>query len=311
MRKPLRAIGKDYAASETFALSFQEGDDVEEVFEGVPLSGFEEITMRKEPFVAGSGIKPGAANIGGKEHGTGAVLCSCKGAAEGTPVTAELAQLHEFIVSDEPQGTLSTGKTESDISSVIAVGFPPFPPKAGQFRSVGDIDAIDTGAKPIDKPFDEADRFDSHPAGSGQSSQPLLDFTDALGADLEGIDDDLIGIDSHKADGFLVQIHAAERSELRNGILNRDVSVSTNTNLRANHGNLRVGGQKKLMPERAQCGKYKPSRWPLHGFTLIELLVMIAIISVLAGMLLSKASIVFAIQRQISFLLGIFPFHLL
>ena len=150
--------------------------------------------------------------------------------------------------------------------------------------SIGHVGAIRAVAESVDEPFGKADRFDGHPAWLGHDGEPVFDFADAFGVDLEPLDGLTGRIDGAEDDGALMQIHANKRSVRGGDLLGALWQTVLVTFFAAHFRNLRVRGQRY---QTRRFGRHcKAFHRPLHGFTLVELLVVISIMAVLLAILL-------------------------
>lgn len=207
------SVCEDDFSSERFSLSFDEGNDFNEVCKRFPLDILEQMPVGKEPLLSGGSIEFWSANICGMENRFHTVLGSAKSSAELSPVSAEFSQLHERFVGDEAKWTVSSEKSDGNIEGIVFVGFSSFTSSLRQFSSVCNIDSFDTASVSIDKPFDETDSFDSHPAGLWKCVEPVFDFGDTLGIDSQRTDDVFAGIDGSESNGCLMQVYTDERGE--------------------------------------------------------------------------------------------------
>jgi len=279
----LFAVGSNDVSTELFALPFDEQNDIEVVAEGVSLHLFEQATMGQQPSLGGGAVEFGSADIGGVEQRLHALLGACESSAETSPVSAEFAQGHQVIVGDEAERTVAACEPAGNVEGVVVVALASFSPAQGQLGGVGNVGAIHAVAESVDEPLGEADRFDRHPARFGQGSEPVFDFADTFGVDLETSDGLAVRIDSTEGDGALMQIHAHKRSVRGGDLLGTLWQTVLVTFFAAHFRNLRVRGQRY---QTRRFGRHcKAFHRPLHGFTLIELLVVITISGLLVAIL--------------------------
>ena len=138
-------------------------------------------------------------------------LVRLKQAAELPPVSAELAELHQFVVGDEAQRALAAGQPLGDVEGVVGVVLPPFAATVGQFGGVGDVDAIDAAAKVVDEPLDEPTASTAMCEGRGRASSQAAIFSRHLVVIVSAVDQRAVGSNGHEGDGVLMQIDADER----------------------------------------------------------------------------------------------------
>ena len=246
-------------------MDFDELHDLAEVGEGLALSRLKQMAVGQQPAVRRSAVELGAAKVGGQQHRSHAMLGAGQQAAELPPVASQLAELHQFVFGDVAQGTLAAGQSLGYVESVVGIALPPFAATIGEFRGVGDLDAIDARAKAIDEPFDEADSLHGHLRRTRQCEQPGFDLADGFRADLE-----LAKVSPRGSTAVKLTVHlwrSTPTNDCRKQAL-RHIQV------------LRVGGR------NGHTLRKRSFRRPLHGFTLVELLVVIAIIGILIGLLL-------------------------
>jgi hypothetical protein len=192
-------------------LTLDERNDVNEVGKSIPLNLLEQMSVGQEPLLSGGSLKLEAANVFGMEDRGHAVPGSAERFTELLPVPAEFSQLHQWLVSDEPQWTVSSDKCDGNIERVVPVCFSAFSSSTGQFRRIGDVHSFDAVTVSVDKPLNESHGFDRHPSGPGQSVNPVFDFSDTLGVDGQRTDDGSLG--STARNGGFVQVNANERSK--------------------------------------------------------------------------------------------------
>ena len=266
-------IGENDLSSQPLALPFDQQNNVEQIAEGVVLNGLESPAVREQPALGRGAVELRPTKIGGVENGFHTVLGPAESAGESSPVASELPQVQEFRIGDEAEGALSASQTGGDVKGVVPVGFSSLASPMGQFGGVGNIDAIHTNGKTVNKPLDKTDRLDGHPGRPGQFTQESVDAFDALGVDFEVGDLPADTVDRREGDGGLVQVHADEGGKiLGDGCFFGSL---------VHNAVLRVRGYRRHNFNRY----HKRSSRPLHGFTLIELLVVIAIISLLVSIL--------------------------
>ena len=175
------AIGGDDAAAQRFALTFQQGDDVQKITERFPLNVLEQMAMGQEPHLSRGGIELGAGNIGGQQDRSHAVLDAGKRARQTVPVAPQLAKLGQGFIGDPAQRTISACQAGGDIGGVIPVILPSLPAQAGQGCGIGNVHAGHAGAEAVDEPFAESDGLDGRAAGLLLHTYPFLDTFDAFG----------------------------------------------------------------------------------------------------------------------------------
>ena len=280
----LFAVSGDDVSPELFPLAFNEQNNVEVIAEGVPLNIFEQVAVCQQPSLGGGAIHLGAANVGGVEQGFHTLLGAGEGSTEMSPVPAEFAQGHQIVVGNETEGAVGAGQPLGNVEGVLVVVLSSLSPEQGQGGGVGNVHAIDAVAKAIDEPLGKADGFDRHPNRLGQVGEPVLDFVDTLGVDLELGDGQPIRVDRSERDGALMQIDAHKRRVRGADPLGTFWGTVLMTFLTAHFKNLRVRG--RSYQTKRYGSHYTGSHRPLHGFTLIELLVVVSIIALLVSILL-------------------------
>ena len=261
----LAAGGEDDLATESFALSLDQVEDVNKVREGILLHWFEQVAVGQKPSLGAGAVELRPANVGSIEHTLHGMLGAREQATEVSPVASQLPQLHQLVVGDVPQGTFASCEPARNVERVVAVGLAPLATPAGQFGGVGDVDLVNARSEAIDEPLDERTCLDRHVTGAGQIQQPVFDLAGRFRTDLECGDFFSHRIDSVERNGAFVKV-------------NTDEGLGT---VRHNKV-LRVRGRK----QRTALEQRNSFSRPLHGFTLVELLVVIAIIGILIALLL-------------------------
>ena len=282
--RALLAIGGDDLSTQFCALAFDEHNNIEVITEGVSLHVFEQVAMSQEPSLPGGAVQFGPANVGGVEQGFHALFGAADGSAEIAPVSAEFAQGHEVIVSNETERAFAACQALGDVEGVVVVAFSSLTAEQGQGGGVGNVDAIDMVAEAIDEPLGKTDGFDGHVHRFGQVGEPVLDFVDALGVNLESGDGLTSRIDGSESDRALMQVDA-HKAGVRTAEGIRTFWGTILLTFFATHfKNLRVRGHRnQIKHSGSHC---TGSHRPLHGFTLIELLVVVSIIALLVSILM-------------------------
>ncbi len=245
-------------------MTFGEHHDINEIGEGLLLDRLQQVAVREQPALGGRAVELRAANVGRIEHALHRVLAAGQQPAQVPPVPAQLAELHQLLVGDEPQRALAARQPHGNIQRIVPVGFAALAAPVREFGGVRDVDPLDAVAEVVDEPLHERAGLHGQVHRAAKRSQPGFDLSRALRADLESGDLSR-RIDGGERHGALVQVDSHKRLK------------------RARHGKtLRVRGQSVRITTE------KPTRFsrPLHGFTLVELLVVIAIIGILVALLL-------------------------
>ena len=98
------AAGHDDGVPQRLPLELDELDDAGEVGEGPTLGRLETVSVGQQPALGRGAVELRTAEIGGQQDGLHELLGAGQDAAELSPVSAELAELHQFVVGDVAQG---------------------------------------------------------------------------------------------------------------------------------------------------------------------------------------------------------------